>query len=100
MSNVMPAWRGKPLSTYGDVTSAMQSCASREDAQDFMRHFRQYDSKAAENIGYLTGYFSPEKADQMRDWFQVVHPIFGTETPTPEEALRKGIELGQKASKG
>ena len=48
------------------------------------------------NIGYFAGYYSAELQDKAYDLFETEHPIFGRSHPTPEEALRLGIEHGQR----
>jgi len=92
-----PVWNGKELITYGDIIEAMDSCKTKEQAQEFMAMMRKCGDHADENIGYMTGYFSSDRAKQMREWFGVKHPIFGDTDPTPEEAFKKGAEMGRKA---
>jgi hypothetical protein len=53
-----------------------------------------------ENIGYMTGYMSPEQGDRIMELFNTEHPIWGRNHPTPEEALRLGIEYGSRGVKG
>lgn len=48
------------------------------------------------NIGYFAGYYSAEIQDKAYDLFETEHPIFGRSHPTPEEALRLGLEYGQR----
>ena len=49
------------------------------------------------NIGYFAGYYSQEIADKAYDLFNTEHPIFGRTHPTPEEALRLGMEWGKRS---
>jgi hypothetical protein len=49
------------------------------------------------NIGYCTGYCDAALADQIMTLYETEHPIFGRTHPTPEEALRLGIEHGKKS---
>jgi hypothetical protein len=51
------------------------------------------------NIGYVTGYMSHAQADHVMELFDTEHPIFGKTHPSPEEALRKGMEMGEAAKK-
>jgi hypothetical protein len=92
-------WKGKTLITTGDVMNAMQeivNTGTKEDAAEFMKMARTEGEYASENIGYLTGYFDHKTADKMMEWFDVSHPIFGRGHPSPEEALKKGLEMGER----
>uniref|UniRef100_A0A6M3JI19 Uncharacterized protein n=1 Tax=viral metagenome TaxID=1070528 RepID=A0A6M3JI19_9ZZZZ len=54
---------------------------------------------AAKNVGYICSYFSDEA---MRLWYETLnieHPIFGKTYPTPEEAFKKGQEMGEQLKK-
>lgn len=51
---------------------------------------------ALSNIGYVTGYASAETARRVNNLFKTAHPIFGNTRPTPEEAFKAGINLGQR----
>lgn len=86
-------WRGKELVTVGDISTAMQSCATKEEAQEFMKLYRADSPYADSNIGYLTGYFGREEMIRMQDWFGVAHPVFGNAVPTPEEAFEAGQRM-------
>lgn len=44
------------------------------------------------NIGYCTGYYDNDFADQVLELFETEHPIFGRGHPTAEEALKMGME--------
>jgi hypothetical protein len=45
-----------------------------------------------ENLGYLCGYYDEATRKLIFDFYETVHPFFGYDTPTPEEALEKGKE--------
>ena len=49
------------------------------------------------SIGYYTGYLDHATADKIMDLFETEHPIFGKTHPTPEEALRLGLEYGRRS---
>ena len=49
------------------------------------------------NIGYCTGYYGSAAADRIMDLFETEHPIFGKTHPTAEEALRLGMEYGERS---
>jgi hypothetical protein len=87
-------WKGEELRTIGDLMNkGIDRCDTPEEAQEFMRLYRAENEHADENIGYLSGYYSPERAQQIREWFGVVHPIFGKSMPTVEEAINAGKQL-------
>ena len=60
------------------------------DQEEATRRFKS-------NLGYFAGYYSPEIADKVFDLFETEHPIFGRSYPTPEEALKLGIEWGKRS---
>jgi hypothetical protein len=51
------------------------------------------------NIGYCTGYYDNATADRIMELFETEHPIFGKTHPSPEEAFRLGMALGEAAKK-
>jgi hypothetical protein len=71
-------WKGKELKTIGDLMDhGISKCTTREEAQEFMRQYRAETPHADSNIGYLSGYYSPEEGARIRDWFGVKHPVLG-----------------------
>jgi hypothetical protein len=48
------------------------------------------------NIGYYTGYLDCTTADKIMELFETEHPVFGRTHPTPTEAFRLGMELGEQ----
>ena len=72
------------------IRFGMESGKSREESKRIQ----------LSNIGYFAGYYGHEVRLRVERLYQTVHPIFGAAAngqPTPEEALRKGMELGRKA---
>lgn len=100
-------WKGKKVSTMGEVSEVVAEIAKAGDkklAEEFVNAFVASDKgatveKVKSNIGYLAGYHSRETAQSIFDIFDCAHPIFGTRAPTPEEAFKKGMELGKAAKK-
>lgn len=88
-------WKGRELKTFGDFMEyGIDTCRTREEAQEFMRlYVAENPMNARANIGYMSGYYNPDKARQIRVWFEVVHPIFGNTEPKPEEAFEMGKRL-------
>lgn len=84
-------WKGHELVTIGDLmTYGIDKCETPEEAQEFMRLYRAESPHADANIGYLSGYYGATTMRRIQQWFGCVHPIFGTATPTPEEAFEAG----------
>lgn len=80
-------WKGHELVTIGDLMDyGINACATREEAEEFMKQYRAEEPHAYANVGYLSGYFGPERMAQIQDWFQTSHPIFGRSVPTPHSA--------------
>jgi len=100
-------WKGKKVTTMGEVSETVAEIAKAGDkklAEEFINAFVASDKgatveKVKSNIGYLAGYHSRETAQLIFDVFDCAHPIFGTRAPTPEEAFKKGMELGKAAKK-
>lgn len=88
-------WKGIEVVTIRDLAYAIEACESREEAQEFMRLYREETEHADANVGYMSGYYTPETADRIRDWFDVEHPIFGKRSPTPEQAFEAGRIWGE-----
>lgn len=92
-------WKNRTLSTIGDLMNAISPIDTDEEAAEFMAAYRSAEGEevADANIGYLSGYFSRDRMREIQQRFGVTHPVFGTDTPTAEEALAKGIEWGRRA---
>ena len=90
-------WKGEDLVTIGDLMAkGIDCCETREEAQEFMRLYRQDSPHADVNIGYLSGYYGATEMRRIQDWFGVEHPVFGLRQPTPEEAFEAGRQLGER----
>lgn len=87
------------MATYGDVGDVMGELFKADDkagAAEFMDTYRKFNPEGADsNVGYICGYFGDMAA--MLAFFQTSHPIFGTTTPTHDEAFEAGKQLGEKA---
>lgn len=74
-------YKGKAIETVGDIGKAMFDIVengTREDATEFMKAYAAVSEYAYENVGYISGYYSPDTARKMLDWFGTRHPIFGS----------------------
>lgn len=91
-------WKGRELAIIRDYMDALGGLENPEEAQEFMHLAREDSPYADENIGYLTGYFTPETTQRLQRWCGVTHPIFGRTALTPKEAFELGKRLaGEKA---
>ncbi len=56
------------------------------------------------NIGYFAGYYSNEVRARVEELISCYHPIFGAiahrKPPTPDEALKMGMAMGEKSKTG
>ena len=56
-----------------------------------------------ENIGYMGGYYSLERRQQLETWFNCVHPILGSafsKQLSSEEAFKLGIVMSRLLEAG
>lgn len=99
-------WQSKELRTMGDIGNAMQRIydlpdngARQRTADEFMEAYRAISERADSNVGYWTGYTTPETMAGMLRLFGVQHPVFGgpdeAAQVTPEIAAAHGERLGQ-----
>lgn len=70
-------WKGQELITIGDLCGGIDACDSPEEARWFIELYRAENEYADEDIGYLSGYYGPERMRQIQEWFGVTHPVFG-----------------------
>jgi len=92
-------WNGKELDTYGELSDAILAIARADDqdaADRFMAAYRLDNPVGADqNVGYLSGYCSPDTMAKVQRMFKVAHPIFGIRTDVgAEEAFDTGYVLG------
>lgn len=96
-------WNGKEIKTMGDVIDAALSAIDEDRASEFKALYiadaekdRPGEGEAIvnSNLGYMSGYLSPEMGAKVLRAFSTTHPIFGSERPTAQEAFQKGLALG------
>ena len=81
------------------VFTAIRKLETDEDIKQFFSEYvAQYPDVAAENVGYILGYYDSERrARWMTLLPEVYHPVFGRKVDvSAEEAFEKGLELGEK----
>lgn len=92
--------------TVGAFVSAIMKINNPAEAQEFWDGYLDYQTNAVpdrdaaavcrSNIGWCFGEGMSDERKQM--WVQVcgaAHPIFGTMTPTPEEAFQAGVDAAK-----
>jgi hypothetical protein len=95
--------------TISDFIGAVLDIAAEADARKFYngyleaaRHDSGIEGEAAEklarsNIGWCFGEgMSPERIEMWSRVCGAAHPVFGTKTPSPEEAFAAGLKLGKE----
>lgn len=99
-------------STSQDIFGPAMRVETFEEAEDYLDAIIRYiqshskmsriEAKriARQSLGYWVGYFDHKTRERVETLFQCEHPLFGTiagkGAPTPEEALRIGLEMGRK----
>jgi hypothetical protein len=98
----------KDTLTYGEALKPAMEIRDKGEAQQYLSDYAAYIQKfideeadpkgrtatqiAKINIGYFAGYYSSETSARIYELFETVHPIFGKSHPTPEEAIKAGME--------
>lgn len=88
-------WQGRIIETYQELLQAVSMVGSPEEAQLLLSAYRQVNSHADANIGWMIGDVDRDVGQRIIEWFGCAHPVFGASFPTPEEAFRKGLEIGE-----
>ncbi len=106
-----PDWRNDEL-TFGqilhpamNVTDAFEAAQYKGEyiAYIMIKQNKSYEEAeriANSNLGYFAGYYDEETMQRVNRLFRTVHPIFGTKTPTPEEAFEMGRRMGEQMKNG
>lgn len=93
-------WKGKELKTMGDIMDAAIAITKPAEAKTFMKIYKERNSHAEENLGYMCGYYGKETSDRIRKLFKVSHPIFGNKTEVdPMVAFKAGQIAATKGVK-
>lgn len=80
-----------------DVAFQLARSGNKARCLRFIAEYYACTPHAAENIGFMAGYYDHETAKMIYENFGVSHPVFGTSQPTPEEAFNAGVTLGKEA---
>jgi hypothetical protein len=76
----------KYLNDYSEwILDKSENQISRDEATDI----------AKSNLGYWSGYYSHDERLNFQNIFDLEHPIFGSKTPTAEEAFEMGVNFAK-----
>lgn len=94
-------WKGNELKTIDDLMKlGIDKCETPEEAQQFILEYVKENIHARSNIGYLAGYYSTKDKHRIFQWFDVVHPIFGTKDLDPDVLMKLGYDMAQNNANG
>jgi hypothetical protein len=113
-------WKDRPVmaklngNTMGELYDPAMKITDQVEANRYLEalvHRCMDDGKSREesesiqksNLAYYAGYYDHETRLRVEQLFNCSHPIFGPAVngePTPEEAFKMGMELGEKIKKG
>lgn len=99
--------KNKTELTYGEIGHPAMEITDKEVAKKYLDDYSEWilatskdqisKDKATEiaksNLGYFSGYYSNEERLRFQNIFDVEHPIFGSKTPTAEEAFQMGVNF-------
>ena len=100
-------FEGREIQNPGELGSMLCEIARAQDRERAARFYACYladmetrypvaEAKriVASNIGYVSGYYSPDTMKAIQDVFDVGHPIFGRRTNVvPEDAFDAGAMM-------
>lgn len=70
------------------VEHSMRRGLTREKSEDVER----------KSLGYFAGYYDSATAARVLELFGAGHPVFGTRTPSPDEAMMAGVVMAVNSS--
>lgn len=90
-------YKGQKFEKFTEIIEHALSLKSSWQ-EEFVEAYAKSGPYALQNVGYVSGYYPSEKAQEILRVFKTAHPIFGTRTNvSPEEALAAGKALGEQA---
>lgn len=94
-------WKDHEISTVGDLNTALCQLEGPEDGAEFMRRYREVTEHADVNVGYVSGYNSPETMARILEWTGTTHPILGgAPSPGDDLASRRAFKAGMDMARG
>jgi hypothetical protein len=92
-------FRKQEYRTFPEIIDKALKLEGTEQEAFVEEYLQQGGPYALQNIGYWSGYYSADTALRIQEIFKTSHPIFGRRIPTADEALRRGMELGENAKR-
>lgn len=90
-------WKGKALSTIGELISALSEIHTTAEAELFAEEFERMNPDGYKmDLGYLARYLSDDEFQRICKLFNVVHPFI----KPGENPLQAGIRLGEAMING
>jgi hypothetical protein len=102
----------KDTLTYGEALKPAMEIRDKEEAQQYLRDYAAFIQKyldkqpkdpylerrnameiAKLNIWCFAEYYSSETSARIHELFETEHPVFGRSQPTPEGAIKAGMEM-------
>ena len=74
-------WKGKTITTIGDLGEALTQLQSKEEGLEFMTLYRAQSQYADVNVGYMSGYYDHETMVRIQQFTHTAHPITGFAPP-------------------
>ena len=95
--------------TIGEIGDTAMKIQDKEEALEYLTDYSRWIMEksekeltedeaidiAASNLGYYSGYYSHEERMVFQEIFGIEHPIFGSKTPTAEEAFQMGVNFSK-----
>jgi hypothetical protein len=85
-------WKGKAITTIGDLGDALTHLQSEEEGQAFMTLYRAQSQYADVNVGYMSGYYDHETMVRIQQFTHTPHPVTGF-TPPPTTTFLNQYDL-------
>ena len=102
----------KKAATIGQCLNPIANITTKEEATQFFNDYVDWlkegnkslkqkrpvsnEQIAKINIGYYAGYFDKTTYTRILTLFDLEHPYFGKEYPSPEYALGLGLKIGEE----
>lgn len=94
---------------YGPAMTMTDQAEADAYFERLVQHGMEWGNERAEaeriersNLGYYAGYFSHETRERVERLFRCAHPVFGSAAengaPSPDQALKAGLEMGRRSA--
>jgi len=95
--------------TIGDKYHPAMKIKTKKEAQAYLGLLVQHNMSLAanrtqeeairiekSNLGYFAGYYDAKTMNRVNKLFNTTHPVFGCAAPSPEKALKIGMNLSKR----